>query len=325
MFYPDPARQVREAAPLIGAVFEDLDNGGGYLFRVSRNGRSVVLGAGGVACFPVNSAPAYTLSRDKAHTKTVLRAAGLPVIQGGLFFVHQRRIGLRGPGRELPDAIAFAKQLGFPVFCKPNLGARGNFAEIIADADALADYARRVAVDFESFLIEPIITGVEHRVLVKDGAPVFHSVKSPPVLIGDGERTAGQLLAALNADLGSQALSAYPEASLAQSGHDPASIPAAGQRLVLAGRRNLSAAGSAEQVQLGAPHRLTGLAREALAALGLRLGAVDLFDVSPAGDFSDLVIIEVNGNPGLKTLELAGHGDVVRRLWADMLNEALGS
>jgi hypothetical protein len=35
------------------------------------------------------------------------------------------------------------------------------------------------------------------------------------------------------------------------------------------------------------------------------------------------VVIEVNGNPGLKTLELAGRMDLVHAIWTDMLIEML--
>src|SRR5262249_44575097 len=140
MSLPDPARYARDAAEAIGAAYSDLDRGGGYLFKISRNGREMIAGAGGVCSFPINSATAFRLSRDKAHTKTVLAAHGIEVIRGALFFAHTRRVGLRGPGREVEDARAFAKKLGYPVFAKPNQGSRGNFAEIVSDDAGLVDY-----------------------------------------------------------------------------------------------------------------------------------------------------------------------------------------
>jgi hypothetical protein len=323
MSLPDPARYAMDAAKAIGADYADLDGGGGYLFRISKGGRSVIAGAGGVASFPVNSATAFTLSRDKAHTKSVLIAAGLRVIPGGLFFAHKRRAGMRGPGREIEDARAFAAGLGYPVFAKPNLGSRGNFAEIIPDDAALLDYAARVAIEFESFLIEPVVRGAEHRVLVHDGRPVFHAMRQAPVLTGDGARTAGLLLDALNAELAQSSVSAYPPSVLQVADVAAASVPARGVRIMLPGRRNLSAAGEIETFSESVPPVLAEIARKAVAALGLRIGAVDLFDVSPAGDLRDFAIIEVNGNPGLKTLELAGRMDLIGKLWVAMLEEAL--
>jgi D-alanine-D-alanine ligase-like ATP-grasp enzyme len=228
---PDAARYAKDAAGAIGAEFTDLDEGGGYLFRISKNGRSVVAGAGGVSSFPKNSATAFTLSRDKSHTKSVLRSVGIPVIDGGLFFAHTLRAGMRGPGREIDDARAFAASLGYPVFAKPNQGSRGNFAEIVDGDEAMLDYAKRVATEFESFLVEPLMRGVEHRVLIHEGRAVFHAVKSPPSLTGDGKRSAARLLGAFNAALQGTGVSPYPVSVLSRAGCDPSSVPASGHRI----------------------------------------------------------------------------------------------
>lgn len=315
---PEFTRYAREAAAAIGATFEDLDGGRGYLWRVSRGGRSVLGGGGGVCAYPVNSAVAWTISRDKAHTKTVLAAEGIPVIPGGLFFAHTLRAALREPGREIADAAAFANRLGYPVFCKPNTGSRGDFAEIIPNAGQLSAYASRIAPLHESFLVEPVIQGTEHRVFVQDNRVVFHAAKAAPTIIGDGKSTIAQLAATLDSNALAPGVSATTAA-----GYSPHDIPAAGARIVLAGRRNLSAAGGVDHVSETAPPALARIAIAAVAAIGLRIGAVDLFDQSASGDFSDLVVIEVNGNPGLRTLDLAGRNDLIRALWTSMYEECL--
>lgn len=319
---PDSARHARDAAEAIGAQFEDLDDGDGYLFRISKGGRFVLGGGGNICAYPVNSATAYTVSRDKAHTKRVLQSRGLPVIGGGLFFAQTRRAAMRSPGREAADAAVFASRLGYPVFCKPNLGSRGTFAEIVRDDADLADYISRVAIDFEAFLVEPLVDGTEHRVLVQDGRPVFHATKSEPALLGDGRSTLAELLGAMNRSIAADGISALPASAL---GIAASRIPAAGERVALPGRRNLSAAGAIEQVSEAVPEPLALLAISAVAALGLRIGAVDMFDISPRGDLSNLVVIEVNGNPGLRTLENAKRSDLVRSIWTSMLNECLSS
>ena len=320
---PDSARYARDAAEAIGARFEDLDRGEGYLYRVSR-GKSFVLGGGGNVCaYPLNSATAYTISRDKAHTKAVLAGIGIPVIPGDVFFAHTRRIALRAPGRELADAHRFATKLGYPVFCKPNHGSRGTFAEIVGSPTALDDYAKRVALEFESFLVEPVLKGDEHRIFVQDGRAIFHSTKANPSLVGDGRSSLADLLATLNATVVQEGVSAYPPSVLLD--RDPAEILPAGARLPLPGRRNLSAAAAIDRVSDQPPSALARMAVASVGALGLRIGAVDLFDLSTARDLSDPVVIEVNGNPGLRTLELAGRADLIRAIWMSMLNACLGS
>jgi glutathione synthase/RimK-type ligase-like ATP-grasp enzyme len=320
---PDPARYAKAAAERLGLHYADLDNGEGYLFRVSGDQRSVLIGAGAICSFPINSATSVAIARDKAHTASALRAAGLPVIPGALFFTHDRRIGLRGPGRERGDAVAFAEAAGYPVFCKPNTGARGNFAEIIPNPAALLDYLDRVRIDFESILIQPVIRGIEHRVLIYDGEPLFHAVKSAPYLIGDGQTALAELLIRHNRELTGSGLSAYPETVFKLAGRTPEEVAERGERVLLPGRRNLSATGDIAHFSTDAPCALALLARAASNTVGLRIAAVDIFDQSPSGDLSDLLIIEVNGNPGLRTPELAGRYDLAIDIWVRMLRERL--
>jgi D-alanine-D-alanine ligase-like ATP-grasp enzyme len=325
MTLPDPARYAQAAANSLGADYDDLDNGAGYLFRLSKSGRHILCGAGAICSYPVNSATACAIARDKAHAKSALREARLPVIPGGLFFAQTHRRALRGPGREIEDARRFAATLGYPVFCKPNLGAKGNFAEVIPSPDDMEDYLSRVSQEYEAFLIEPVMRGMEHRIFLQDGEVVFHSTKSQPAVTGDAETTLEGLLEQLNSDLRRSGVSAYPLTVLSLAGRQPWETPARGERILLPGRRNLSAAGMIEKVSDAAPPELASIARRAAEAIGLRVAAIDLFDISPEGDLSNLVIIEVNGNPGLRTLELAGRMDLVLRIWIRMLSELLES
>lgn len=318
---PDAARYARDAAEIIGARFENLDDGEGYLFRVSRGRKTMLSGGGNVCAYPVNSATAYTISRDKAHTKAVLGALDLPVIPGGLFFSHSRRAALRSTGHEVHDAHRFAADMGYPIFAKPNHGSRGTFAEVIHDPAGLDDYVSRIATEFESFLIEPVLEGREHRIFVQDGRAVFHSSKASPALVGDGKASLTELLARLNAHVADEGVSPLPQSVLA--GRNPGEILPAGARVSLPGRRNLSAAGGIDAVSDNSPPALASLAIRAVEALGLRIGAVDIFDLSSAGDFSVPVVIEVNGNPGLRTLELAGRSDLIRTIWVSMFNACL--
>ncbi len=98
MYYPDQARYAALAAERLRYRFRDLDNGNGYLFAVEHDGRRLTAGAGAVCCYPINNATAYTIARDKAHTKAVLREQGVATIPGRLFFASGARAALRNPG-----------------------------------------------------------------------------------------------------------------------------------------------------------------------------------------------------------------------------------
>lgn len=56
------------------------------------------------------------------------------------------------------------------------------------------------------------------------------------------------------------------------------------------------------------------LARKAVRALGLRVGAVDLFtDIE--GEVGASAVIEVNSNPSIRLLEDSGRSDLILKIW----------
>ncbi len=322
-FYPDTTRYAKLAAIELGFDFADLDNGNGYLFEITGNGRRLLSGAGAVCAYPINNASSYTIARDKAHTKSVLAQHHVRVIPGRHFFVSADYSLLRNPGHETADAIAYAISIGFPIFCKPLLGGRGNYAETICDLRELQDYMARLGRRYDGFLIEPLIRGDEYRVIVFDGESICYSLKGASSITGDGRNTAQQLLESLNASLEGTGISPYPASALTLSDVNPKEVPEAGATIPLAGRRNLSALGEIESLNTKVPQELEHLAATACRALSLRFGAVDIFDASMKHDRSELVVIEVNANPGLTGLERAGRLDLVLTIWKSMIVEFL--
>ncbi|HTW33687.1 MAG TPA: hypothetical protein VMD53_03640 [Rhizomicrobium sp.] len=325
--YPAQTRYIARACAKLGYRFTDLDKGGGYLFAVSDGRDEFISGAAGICAFPINGASAFGVSKDKYHTNTVLARAGLKVIPGALFFLSPEYAKLREPGREIADAIAHFARMPKPVFCKPNLGARGNFAEVVTDEAAFRDYLERVATRFDMVLLQPVIDGGEHRIFCLDDEAVFATRKADFSLEGDGRATLAQLIRAHNAELKGTGISAVDEkaalaALAARHKLGPDHVAAKGEKVILPGRRNLSAGSDVADFTTDVPRALAEVALKAVKAIGLRVAGVDLFDVSPARDLSDLVIIEVNGNPGMQSLEAIGRDDLIDDIWTTILKRA---
>jgi glutathione synthase/RimK-type ligase-like ATP-grasp enzyme len=310
--YPEQALYVSRVCGQLGLTFTDLNDGNGYLFAVSDGAHRFVSGAGAICAYPLNSASAYAISRDKAHTATALKASGVPAIPGELYFVTGHFAALRPAGREASDGIAAFAAHGKPMFCKPNMGARGDFAEIVGSVDGFRAYIERVRDRYDAILLQPVIDGDEYRVFCIDGQPVFVTAKAGFTLIGDGLRTLGALLREQNEMLVAASISPFDESALSS---DLNSVPAAGETITLPGRRNLSAGGAIADFSTDVPGPLAEVARRAAEAVGLRVSGVDIFDVSPARDLSDLTVIEVNGNPSIASLSRIGRDDLVDGIW----------
>ena len=322
--YPAQTRYVRRACEKLGLRFRDLDRGEGYLFLVSNGRHSFVSGSGAICTWPLNSAPAFGISRDKQHTSAVLGSAGIATIPGDLFFLHAHLSKLRGPGRERADALAAFARMPHPVFCKPNQGSRGDFAEIVADLDGFEDYIERVAARYDAILLQPVIDGTEYRIFCLDGEAIYSTCKADFALRGDGVQTIEHLLQEQNAALAGTGVSPLDIkgvlASIAlRHGLGGRHVLARGEKLVLPGRRNLSAGGDVADFSLDVAPALAKLARETASAIGLRVAGIDIFDVSGARDLSELVVIEVNGNPGIQSLEAIGREDLVDTIWQTVL------
>lgn len=308
------ARYAARAAAACGYAFRSLDGPDGYLFEVSDGARRAQFAAGAGTPYALNDARAASIARDKAFCAEVLRQAGMPALAGEKFFVTHRWADMRTPGREPEDALAYVRRTALPVFCKPLAASNGLHAEVIESVEAFEEYMRRVSREHFAILIQPYVRGAEYRVFVLEGRALFSYRKHLPSVVGDGRSSVRALAAALPRDASAPppTIRARDARGLLVSGD---ATPAAGERLILEGPANRAAGGGAEAVRDGAPEALARLARAAADAVGLGLAAVDMFDVSPAGDGSDLVVIEVNSNPMIATLEDAGRWDLIIEIW----------
>jgi glutathione synthase/RimK-type ligase-like ATP-grasp enzyme len=316
------ARYAAFAAEQLGFAFRSLDGDDGYLFEVIDGQRQALFPAGASTPYALNDARAAGLARDKAFTAKALERAGLPAIASQMFFVTERWAEMRGSGREPEDARAFAKDAAYPLFCKPIAGSNGQYAELIDSEAAFLDYMTRVAREHFAILAQPFLQGVEYRVFVLNGRGLFFYRKSAPEIVGDGVRTIAQLAQALarpNAPtmVSVRALDAH---GVSFGG---AHVPVKTEILTLQGAANRALGGGASRPETDIPNALETLGRVSAHALDLELAGVDIFDVSPARDLSDLKVIEVNSNPMIYTLEEYERWDLILEIWRENFSRVL--
>jgi glutathione synthase/RimK-type ligase-like ATP-grasp enzyme len=310
------ARYAARAAEALGCRFRSLDGADGYLFEVSDGARRACFAAGAGTPYALNDTRAASIARDKAFCAEVLRQAGVPVLAGEMFFVTPRWAEMRTPGRELEDALAYAAKAAYPIFCKPISASNGLYAEAIESAEEFADYMTRVAREHFAILIQPYVRAPEHRVFVLNGRVLFSYMKKPLAIVGDGERTLAELVAATPRD--PEAPPLKPRGLDAQ-GHkiSAADVPKKNMIVILDGPANRSAGGGAVDLSDGATRELSEIALSATAAVGLTLAAVDVF----VG--REPMVIEVNSNPMLATLEDNDRWDLIIAIWRANIAAAL--
>ena len=309
-YYPDQAVYAAWSCSELGLRFEDIDGGSGLVFRVASKAKNIFFGAGRCSWYPQNNATAATLASDKYFANRILDESGIANLGGDYFFLRERHRGLRPSGHEHTDAFAFFKDLGGSAFLKPLTGSRGDFAQAIADETKLARYLDQVAAHYDAVLMQPVVSGREYRVFVLDDEVVYTARKFPPALEGDGAQQVCDLLDEHNAALKARGLSMIDPAVIAAVELDR--VLAAGERLEIPGRANLSAGGHMAFASLNSS--ALKMARQAVRALGLRAAAVDLFtDIGGSPDSA--AVIEINSNPSIRLLEDLQRPDLILKIW----------
>ena len=309
-FYPDQSIYAEFACAELELAFRDLDGGSGLIFSVASPRKLLHFGAGRCSWYPQNSATASTLASDKYFTARILEEAGVPVIGGEYFFLHERYRAHRPAGHERDDALAYFRKLGGSAFVKPLTGSRGDFAQRIHDEAALMRYLDAVAKYYDAVLMQPIVEGIEYRIFLLDADALYCARKYPPFVRGDGVHTLRELLSAHNDALRARGLS-----PVSPGDHDPTldTVPARDERRDIPGRMNLSAGGTMV-IEPPPSGNAIALAKQATSALGLRVAAVDMF-VGIGGDGGVMTVIEVNSNPSIRLLEESDRGDLILRIW----------
>jgi cyanophycin synthetase len=240
------------------------------------------------------------IAGDKAITKQLLSAAGVPVPEG--IVVH-----------DAAEAAAACGRLGGRVVVKPVAGNHGRDVFIVDSAEE-ARAAFAVAGRQEgAALVEEYVVGTDYRVLVVGDRVVAAEVTAAQVT-GDGAADIAALVERANADprrgvghdrpLTKIALDEAALEFLNGQGLTPASVPGAGQEVKLRHNANLSTGGTSRDVTDILHPEVARMCARAAATIGLDVCGIDLRlrDITqPPRTFAETGgIIEINASPGLR-------------------------
>ena len=267
----------------------------------------------------INLAGPSTLVNNKASTAFVLAALGYAVPEGRLFPAAE--------GDQREAALAYARELGWPVIVKPNDRALGRGVSKVEVEDEFA--AAWAAVrDFDAdVLVQRWYAGGDYRVVVFDDDIVAAYLRSPPELVADGVRTLAELCADYDRRLVEDKRSTLFDPddpavrrTLLHQGLTLDSVPAKGRTVALLPNANLSMGGSAVDVTERLHPEWRALCLGIRRDLGMRLCGLDLLAGDVTGPLGPHVVLEVNRIPGMAHYASLGAvqrgrvDDVYRRL-----------
>lgn len=319
-----------DTANMLGYQVENLDPFSSQVVRVFNNMRSVVIGAGDICSFPTNRAGAVELVKDKSHTVNLLTHFGFNAPRGNYFFTSDDYRKFRGDGKEVADAVAFAKELGYPVFAKPNNGSRGAFVELLFNEAQLKDYIEKVKATCLCIRLEKPLRGYESRLFVVKGEIWFGYQRRGPELQGDGKQTIRALLQeqmVAQQAVGKASLSEnspFLTLQLQQRELSLDDVLPEGEYLPFTAAQNLAIGGSVQNYREEFSAELQAWAQRLYQIFGLDVFGVDVYSEADALTPDNLTVLEINGNPSMESADQHSQSNVVQRVWQKQLDQILG-
>jgi cyanophycin synthetase len=243
---------------------------------------------------------AVEIASDKEETNRILGDLGLPVPRQELVYSED-------------EAARTATKIGFPVVVKPYNANHGRGVSIdLKDTAAVRAAFTEAREHSRAVIVESMILGFDHRMLVVDGRLVAVAKRVPGHVIGDGVHTVAQLIETENQDprrgighekvLTRLELDAQALRCLEDKGLGAESVPGRGEMVMLRRTGNLSTGGTASDVTDQVHPDNAEMAVRAVKAVGLDVGGVDFltWDIAKSYKESGGAICEVNAAPGFR-------------------------
>ena len=288
------ARIIADEALRRGIWVEVLDAETGEM-RLSHGGRSLITRE---SLSEFTSAIAMCRCDDKRLTRRLVSEAGITVPPARLATFDD-------------DDYAFLQEVG-EVVVKPTRGEQGKGITVGVTADngpdELAVALARARQQYPEVLIEQRVQGDDLRLVVIDGRVVAAALRVPPEVIGTGEHSVRDLIAAesrrRSAATGGE--SRIPQDDLTEStvrdaGWKLDDMLPKGTRLRVRRTANLHQGATIHDVTAQVNQELCRVGVAAAAAIGIPVTGIDLLVPDVTGD--DYAFIEANERPGLANHE----------------------
>lgn len=288
------ARIIADEALRRGIQVEVLDAETGEM-RLTHGGRSVITRE---SLSEYTSAIAMCRCDDKRLTRRLVKEAGITVPRARLATFDE-------------DDSAFVADVG-EVVVKPTRGEQGKGITVGVTAgdgpDKLAEALARAREQHPEVLIEQRVAGDDLRLVVIDGKVVAAALRLPPEVIGTGDRTVRELIAAesrrrseATGGESSIPLDEITEATVVEAGWAMDDVLPEGTRLRVRRTANVHQGGTIRDVTAQVNPELCRVAVAAADAIGIPVTGIDLVVPDVTGE--DYVFIEANERPGLANHE----------------------
>lgn len=293
-------------------------NGMNKFFRVTR--------------FDINAMGASEIALDKDYSKIFMKDMGYPVIPWKKFYSDSWAKAIKS-NQTINKAWKYAKEVGLPVFLKPNSSSQGTGVTKIYNKKDFFKVFKQISKIDKVILVEEPIAGKDYRIVVLDNEIISAYERIPLTVVGNGKSTIKVLLKRKQSEYkkeGRDRTFSFEDSRLRMTlrRHKLTfiSVLPNAKSLILLDNANLSTGGTAIDVTDKVHPSFKKIAIKLTKDMGLRLCGVDLMidgDITkPAKKWH---VIEINSAPGLDHYASLGkkQQDIVEALYTKVF-KAMG-
>lgn len=278
--------------------------------------------------FDLNTLGATEIAQDKAYAEYFIDLLGYPTILGKPFYSKKWAAAIESD-QDIDAAYVYAKEIGFPVFVKPNSRSQGSRACKANTRREFYRAFRQAAQKDKVILVQQVVTGHDYRIVVLDNKIISAYERLPLMICGDGVHTIAELLEIKQQSFYDDGrdtelpLDDYRiKMKLARMKMSFETVLRKDESCQLLDNANLSSGGNAldvtDIIHPGFKEIAVGLTK----GMGLRYCGVDLMingDVSEAPN--QYWVIEINAAPGIDNYSSSGPEQ--RKIVEDLYTEVL--
>jgi len=316
---------LKEACDNFGYSWKLVDSYANNLVEVSNGFKSFFSSNSKIGAYPLNLKFSAQLVNDKAWAYKILKQKKYKVPKGDYFFLKEEYRELRGNGKELSDAIIFAKNK-YPVFVKPNSSSLGILAEIIENEKQLKNHLQNISEISYIAIIQEIIKLPEYRIFAIDGEIEFIYQRFPAKIIGDGKSSINNQISNINQNIKSEKNkfsknSIFIVKQLKKYNLDFNSVLNKNQELVISPKTNISSGGEIKNYTEIVSKETKKWIKKLMKDLSLRVCGIDVFIKNSKNNPNEFIIIEINHNPNLTGIYELGYKEKALQIWGKILNK----
>lgn len=235
--------------------------------------------------FPINTASVWEIARDKMATSLILQKQKIPTVVHELFMRPSLTLE-KSPLEHLDKINMLITQWSFPLVCKDNRGAGGNYVYKVNTKEELDSTLHIIWKNARGAVVSPLYDiENEYRFFILNGIVELSYKKVIPSIIGDGKSNCKELVTQKNNTYSS--IDSCYDLSTSEWEH----IPQLHEKFNLGWKFNLNKGAEVETISHDDFIRASKIALEASQNLNLKLCSVDIIKIKNTNEFK---VLEVN-------------------------------